>query len=104
MTRRKFLCGLGGAAATWPLATRAQQPEGLRQVGILLPFAETDAESHVHLDIVSKRLEQLGWTEGGNFRIRVRYGAGNTDRMRGLAKQLVAWKPDVILTRSTPAT
>jgi putative tryptophan/tyrosine transport system substrate-binding protein len=105
MRRRDFLGVVGGAAAPWPLLARAQQrPEGARQVGILLPFAETDPESRVHIDIFRKRLNELGWTEDRNFRIVIRYGAGSTERIRNLAKELVASKPDVILGRSTPVT
>ena len=104
MRRRDFIASIS-AVATWPLSTRAQQQqEGVRQVGILLPFSETDVESRVHLDILRKRLNELGWTENRNVRIAIRYGAGNTERMRNLAKELVAMKPDVILSRSTPST
>jgi putative ABC transport system substrate-binding protein len=103
LRRRQFLGVLGGAATVWPRATRAQQqPEGVRQVGVLLPFSETDAESRGHLDIFRKRLQELGWTENRNLRIAIRYGVGNTERIRNLAKELVALKPDVILGRSTP--
>ena len=70
----------------------------------MLPFSETDAQSRVHLEIFRKRLRELGWTEDHNLRIVVRYGVGNTERMRNLAKELVASKPDVILGRSTPVT
>jgi putative ABC transport system substrate-binding protein len=93
MRRREFLSVVGGAAAAWPLSTHAQQPEDVRQVGILLPFAETDAESRVHVGIFRKRLSELGRTEDRNFRIVIRYGAGSVERIRNLAKELVALKP-----------
>jgi putative ABC transport system substrate-binding protein len=103
--RRDFIVLIGVAAAAWPRSTSAQQQlEGVRQVGILLPFSETDAESRIHLDIFRKRLQELGWTEDRNLRLIVRYGVGNTARIRNLAKELVALKPDVILGRSTPVT
>lgn len=103
MRRRAFIGVLGGAAAAWSSTVRAQhQPEGVRLIGLLLPFSETDAETRVHLAILRERLQQLGWTEDRNFRIIIRYGAGNTERIRNQAKELVALKPDVILARSTP--
>ena len=102
MKRREFL-GLVGSAAAWPLAASAQA-DGVRQIGVLLPFAEPDAETRVHLDIFRKQLQQLGWTEGRNVRIALRFGAGDTERIRKMAKDLVALKPDIIVGRSTPVT
>jgi putative ABC transport system substrate-binding protein len=105
MKRRQFITLLGGTAVARPLVARAQQPaDGLRQIGVLLPFAESDAESRTHLDILRERLQQLGWTDGGNVRVVLRWGAGDIARIGALAKELVALKPDVILARSTPVT
>ena len=102
MRRRDFITLVAGGA-TWPLAARAQQPaDGMRQIGVLLPFAESDAESRVHLDILRKELQQFGWSEDRNIRIVPRWGAGDVARIRALAKELIALKPDVILARSTP--
>ena len=102
MRRREFITFVGSAAA-WPLAARAQQPaDGMRQIGVLLPFAESDAESRAHLDILRKELQQFGWAEDRNIRIVIRWGAGDLARIRASAKELIALKPDVILARSTP--
>jgi ABC-type uncharacterized transport system substrate-binding protein len=108
MRRRDFVARLGGAAATaaaWPLAARAQRPvDGVRQIGVLLPFAENDAESRAHIDILREALQRLGWTEGRDIRIILRSAAGDIARIQVMAKELVALKPDVILGRSTPVT
>ena len=103
LPRRDFLRLGSGAAFAWPLAARAQMPaDGLRQIGVLLPFAESDVELRTHLDILRERLQQLGWTDGGNVRVVLRWGAGDIARIGAMAKELVALKPDVILARSTP--
>jgi len=94
--RRKFLATLGGAAA-WPLAAHAQQPERMRRIGVLISLAENDAEGQARIAAFLKGLQQLGWTEGRNVRIDYRWGAGDPDRYRTYAAELVALAPDVLL-------
>jgi putative tryptophan/tyrosine transport system substrate-binding protein len=103
MRRRDFIAGLGGAAA-WPLAARAQQPDRVRRIGMLTGFAESDTEA-ASLDLETfQALAQLGWENGRNVEIDQRWAAGNIDRMRMLAKELVAMRCDVILAVTTPVT
>ena len=103
MKRREFITLVGGAAA-WPLATRAQQRERMRLIGMLLPFAENDEKTRGDLDLFREQLRQRGWTEHQNVEITIRWAAGDVGRIQTLAKELVALKPDVILGRSTPVT
>lgn len=97
MQRRDFITLLGGAAATWPFAARAQQPEPMRRIGILTGIAGEDAQTKVRVTAFSQELQKLGWTEGRNLRIDLRGGAGNVAETRKYAKELVALAPDVIL-------
>jgi len=96
--RRKFLATLGGAAVAWPLAARAQQGERIRRVGVLMNLASDDAEGQARLAAFHQGLQQLGWTVGRNVQIDYRWGAGDADRIRKFAAQLVALTPDVILS------
>jgi ABC-type uncharacterized transport system substrate-binding protein len=103
--RREFFTLLGGAAATWPLAARAQQPgERMRRIGVLNGLAETDAEAQAWDTAFRKRLDELGWIDGRNVRIDYRWGAGSVDRMQLFAKELVRLNPEVMLAVTTPAT
>jgi putative tryptophan/tyrosine transport system substrate-binding protein len=102
MRRRDFVTMLGGTAAAWPLAARAQQ-ERMRRVGVLTPFAADDAEGHARLTAFAQGLQQLGWTVGQNIRIDYRWGDGKADTMRKYAAELVALAPEVILANSSPA-
>jgi putative ABC transport system substrate-binding protein len=97
MKRREFLSVLGGAAVALPLAARAQQPERMRRIGVLLPFAADDAEAQTRVGAFLQGLQQLGWTIGGNVRIDTRWAAGKADDIRRHAAELVALAPDVIL-------
>jgi putative ABC transport system substrate-binding protein len=101
--RRKFLATLGGAAVAWPFAARAQQPERMRRVGVLIPLAADDPESPARVTALAQGLQQLGWTDGRNLRIDYRWAAGDPDRHRISAAELVALAPDVILAGSSPA-
>src|SRR5215472_8459327 len=103
MRRRKFITLLGGAALAWPLAARAQQPDRVRRIGVLTPFAADDAEGHARLTAFAQGLQQLGWTVGQNIRIDYRWGDGNPATMRKRATELVALEPDVILALTTTA-
>jgi len=102
--RREFIAGLGGATALWPLASRAQQPDRLRRVGVLMGFDENDPEAKRWLSGFTEALAQLGWADGRNLRIDFRWAGGIVDRARFLATELVALQPDVILSTSTFTT
>jgi putative ABC transport system substrate-binding protein len=97
MRRREFLGALGGAAAAWPLAARAQQPERLRLIGILLPAASDDAEFKALVGTFLQALALSGWTIGRNVRIDTRFATTNADEIRRRAAELVALAPDIIL-------
>ena len=97
MKRREFISLLGGAAATWPLAARAQQPDRMRRIGVLMNLSEDDPEAQRLVATFREGLAQLGWTEGRNLRIDYRWSAGDIERIRRYAAELVALAPDVIL-------
>jgi 2-keto-3-deoxy-L-rhamnonate aldolase RhmA len=101
--RRDFITLLGGAAA-WPLAARAQQGERVRRVGVLMGFDENNPEVKGWLSGFMRGLAELGWTDGRNVQMEVRWAAGNPDRMRIFAKELVDLQSDVILSQTTPVT
>jgi ABC-type uncharacterized transport system substrate-binding protein len=101
--RREFITLLGGAAATWPLAARAQQRERMRRVGVLTPFAADDAEGQARLTAFAQALQQAGWTLGQNLRLDYRWGDGKPDTMRKHAANLAELAPDVILASSSAA-
>jgi len=103
MRRREFIALLSSATAAWPLAARAQQSAGMRRIGVLLSLAESD-EGKAQLAGFTQGLAELGWIEGRNLRMEVRWGRGDIDRVRTLAKELVALQPDVILAHGTPVT
>jgi putative tryptophan/tyrosine transport system substrate-binding protein len=103
MNRRAFITLLGGAAATCPLAARAQQE--IRRIGALMAHAESDQEGQAHLGAFREELRKLGWVEGRNIRIEPRWARpGNAELREKFAKQLVASQPDLILSHSTPNT
>jgi ABC-type uncharacterized transport system substrate-binding protein len=95
--RRKFLATLGGAAAAWPLAARAQQGERVRRIGVLMPFSADDAESQTRMGAFLQTLALSGWTIGRNVRIDTRWGARDPERIHRHALELAALAPDVIL-------
>ena len=99
LRRREFITLLGGAAAAWPLAARAQQPERMRSVGVFTAaFAADDQEGLARVGALLQGLQQLGWTIGRNLRIEYRWGGGDAERTRKYATELAALSPDVILT------
>jgi putative tryptophan/tyrosine transport system substrate-binding protein len=104
MKRREFITLIGGAAATWPLAVRAQQPEPMRRIGVLMGFPESDLQAQSFIAAFRDGLQKLGWTDGRNVRIETRWTALDKELMQQFAKELVALQPDLILTQSTPAT
>jgi len=101
--RRDFITLLGSAAAAWPLAARAQQPQRMRRIGVLMNYASDDAEGQARLAAFHQGLQQLGWTVGRNVQIDYRWGAGDADRIRKLAAELVELAPDVILSAGSPS-
>src|SRR5499426_903053 len=100
MKRRAFIALLGGAAA-WPLAARAQQA---RRLGMLIGYAEKDAETQARLAAFRKGLDALGWTEGRNVLIDYRFAPADPDQAQQFARELVALRPEVLVGNSTPAT
>jgi len=105
MRRREFFTLLGGAAATgaWPLVARAQQPERVRRIAVLMVDAESDPEGQSSAKAIRNGLKQFGWIEGSSLKIDYRWAAGDAGLIRKFAKELVELQPDVILARSTPA-
>jgi putative ABC transport system substrate-binding protein len=101
MKRREFITVLSGAAGTWSLAARAQQPGGVRRIGVLLPVAADDPDAQANIAAFLQVLQQLGWTDGRNVRIDTRWAAGNADNIRKYAAELAALAPDVIFTSGT---
>jgi putative ABC transport system substrate-binding protein len=97
MRRRDFITLLGGGAAAWPLAAGGQEPERMRRVGVLMALSAADPESSRRLTALRQALQDLGWTEGGNLRIDARLTAGNPERLRRYAANLVELEPNVIL-------
>jgi putative ABC transport system substrate-binding protein len=102
--RREFIALLGSAAASQPLAAWAQQGERVRRVGVLMGGAENDPVLKSNLSAFTQALADLGWTDGRNLRMYVRWPAADIDRMQALAKELVGLQPDVILANTTPDT
>ena len=97
MRRREFITLLGGAAAAWPLAARAQQGERIRRIGVLSSAAPDDPEYQVRVAAFLRGLQELGWTVGHNVRVDTRWGAGDAERIRKYAAELAALVPDVIV-------
>jgi putative tryptophan/tyrosine transport system substrate-binding protein len=102
-SRREFITLLGGAAAMWPLAARAQQGERMRRIGVLMNSTADDAVSQGRLTAFMQGLQELGWTVGRNLQIDYRWGAGNVERYRTFAAELVALTPDILVTVGAPA-
>jgi putative tryptophan/tyrosine transport system substrate-binding protein len=103
LKRREFITLLSGAAAAWPLVARAQQAERMRRIGVHM--TTDDSEAKARFVAFLQGLQQLGWTEGRNIRIDIRWAApGDAELIRRLAKELVALQPDLILSSSTPTT
>jgi len=101
MRRRDFIAGIGSAVA-WPLAGHAQQTDRMRRIGVLMGWDESDPESKGYLSGFVQGLSELGWTDGRNMQMDVRWANGNVDRLRMFAKELVDLQPDVILANTTP--
>src|SRR5215831_12226914 len=102
MRRREFITLVSGAAA-WPLTAHAQQFAGMRRVSLLINLSENDLEAQRLVTVFQERLAQLGWSDGRNLRIDYRWGNGDVDRVRALAKELVGLSPDIIVGYATPS-
>src|SRR5262245_38152092 len=107
MRRREFITLLGGAAAVpivWPLAVRAQQPERVRRIGMLLPAPANDRPYLPRIAAFTRELQQLGWVVGRNINIDIRWTANNLDVMRKQAEELAALAPDIVVTVGAPSS
>ena len=103
MYRREFITFLGGAAA-WPLAARAQRGDRVRRIGVLMVGDETDPVRKIYVSVFTQALTNLGWTDGRNVRIDLRWAGDDINRIRALAQELVSLRPDIIVTGGTPPT
>src|SRR5436190_23591650 len=103
LRRRQFITLLGGAAAAWPFAGLAQQTGRMRRIAMLVGATENDPEAPVSSEAFRQTLNQLGWKEGVSVRIDTRWGAGDPDRMRAYAQELIGTAPHVAVAGSTPA-
>src|SRR5215216_6724604 len=102
MRRREFIALLGGAAAAWSLAARAQQVERMRRIGVLMAITDNE-EGRVRIAAFRDELHRLGRVEGRNIQIEIRWAAGDKAKLQDFAKELVSLKPDIILANTTPA-
>ena len=103
MKRREFISLLGGAAAAWPLAARAQELGRMRRIGVLMGFASSDPEAQPRIAAFQRELQNLGWTVGRNLEIEYRWASGDAERFRVLAAELVGTRPDVLVAHATPS-
>ena len=104
MRRRKFITLLGGVAAAWPLVAHAQQGDRMRRLGILMAGAESDPQYQADVAVFREGLQKLGWVDGQNIRVEIRWAGFNAETMRRYAKELIALQPDLILSNDTPTT
>ena len=101
MKRRTFIAGLGSAAA-WPVVARAQQGDRVRRIGVLMPCDENDPEAKARVSAFTQALADLGWTDGRNVRMDLRWAGDDINRIRALAQELVGLQPDIIVTSGDP--
>ena len=104
MIRRREIIALLGGAAAWPLAASAQQGGRVRRIGVLMPRDESDGVAKTWVSAFTQGLAGLGWGDGRNVRIDLRWGFGDSNRIRALAQELADLRPDIIVTSGTPAT
>ena len=102
MRRREFMAVLGSAAA-WPVVAPAQQGDRVRRIGVLMPFDENDPEGKLRYSAFTQGLADLGWTDGRNLRMDLRWAGGDPNRTRALAQELVGLQPDIIVTMGATA-
>ena len=103
MKRREFIAGVGSAVAL-PLASHAQQPEGMRRIGVLMAAEEDDPEAKARISAFTQAFADLGWNDGRDVRMELRWAGSDTNRIRALARELVGLQPDIIVTATTVAT
>jgi putative tryptophan/tyrosine transport system substrate-binding protein len=104
MRRRDFIAVLGAAAAAWPLIARAQQPDRMRRIGVMMGLAENDPGGRQEADSLRNGLQELGWTDGRNIRIDFHWGIGEPSRAQVVEKYIIEVQPDVIVSNSDPVT
>jgi ABC-type uncharacterized transport system substrate-binding protein len=102
--RREFITLLGGAAVAWPLAARAQQPERMRRIGVLMGYAESDAAAQAQVAAMRQELRKLGWDEGRNIHIDVRFPAADVAKARAVVMELMSLTPDVLVSNTNLVT
>src|SRR5262245_6119516 len=98
MRRRDFITVVGGAAASWPFAAHPQQGDRVRRIGVLMPYDENDPVQKRRLSAFTQALADLGWTDGRNVRMDLRWAGDDANRIRALAQQLVGLQPDIVVT------
>ena len=104
MRRREFIALLGGAAAAWPLAAHAQPAGGMRRIGVLMGYAESDAAAQAQVAALRQELRKLGWEEGRNIHIDVRFPAADAGRVRAILMELMSLTPDVLVSNTNLVT
>ena len=104
MRRREFITLLGGAAAAWPPTARAQRPQRMRRIGVLMGYVEGDADAQSNVAAFWEEFQKLGWRQDQNVRFEYRWATSNVELMQRYAKELVALAPDLILSSGTPTT
>ena len=104
MQRREFIGFIGAGASAWPLYAHAQQPGRMRLIGVLMGYAESDPAAQSEITAFRGTLAKLGWMEGSNLRIEIRWGAGDPDRAKTFARELVKLRPDAILSQTSAPT
>src|SRR5262245_8135405 len=102
--RREFISMLGGAAAACPVVARAQRADRVRRISVLMPFDENDPVAKTDVSAFTQALADLGWTDGRNVRLDLRWAGGDPNRIRTLAQELVDVQPDIILAGATAVT
>ncbi len=102
--RREFIGLIGGATVAWPFVALAQKPDRSRRIGVLMSLGENDPEGKAQLSGFTQGLADLGWSDGPNLRMDVRWGGGDVNKIRTFAEELVAAQPDLILSQGTPVT
>ena len=104
MRRRDFILA-GGAVVTWPFAAAAQEPAGMRRIGVLMGYSESDSEAELELAAFVQELKKLGWADHGNLRTDIRWvSPTDSAAMKRSAQELVALQPDVIIASTVPTT
>src|SRR6516162_8429954 len=101
--RRDFITLLGSAAAAWPLAARAQQGDRVRRIGVLMPLDESDPLAKTFVSALTQTIADLGWIDGRNMRMDLRWHGSDADRIRALAQELIGLQPDIIVTNGAAA-